>query len=135
MNVIQKENLSDHFKIVEQKVKINPKRSKYILNLGSGVTLGDQSEDKEGRAFMKIDNITGFGIVHLDFRLPRLYKAHTAVATLPENAPLPSDLMEVQVTPSGAMVYLNPGSREILVTSGFSSGVRYIANLVGFFDV
>ena len=86
------------------------------------------------RHFMEYEPNTGFGIIHLDFTIPAGKIPRGTLFYLPNEAPVPSSLIEMQsVTPGGGGVWVDRGSRQVQ-TDGITTPGRYILNIVGFFE-
>jgi len=86
------------------------------------------------RHFMEYETNTGFGIIHLDFTIPAGKIPRGPLFYIPNEAPVPSSLIEMQsVTPGGGGVWVDRGSRQVQ-TDGITTPGRYILNIVGFFE-
>ena len=86
------------------------------------------------RHFMEYEPNTGFGIIHLDFTIPAGKIPRGTLFYLPNEAPVPSSLIEMQsVTPGGGGVWVDRGSRQVQ-TDGITTPGRYILNIVGFYE-
>lgn len=80
----------------------------------------------------------GLGIIHLDFTVPQGKTPTGRLFTLPEKAPVPAALIELQsATPSAdgrGGIWMDKGSR-VIQTDAITTPGRYIINIVGFFEV
>lgn len=80
----------------------------------------------ESRRVLQVSSV-GMGIIHLDMQL----SGTGTIATLPDNAPTPTSLVEMQL--DNGSIYIDGGSRNIIATSGVQMNKRYIVDMVGFF--
>lgn len=82
--------------------------------------------------------LSGIGIIHLDFTVPAGKTPTGRLFSLPEDAPVPAALVELQsATPSAdgrGGIWMDKGSR-IIQTDAITTPGRYILNIVGVFEV
>ena len=101
----------------------------YLLDyVPSGAKAPNIPQGTQGsRRMMFVQN--SFGYIHLDFTA---VSTSGAIATLPDTAPRPTGMLEVQ-THNGGTVSMLLGSNTI-TCSGLTKGRRYVVNLIGFFQ-
>lgn len=80
----------------------------------------------ENRRMLQVSSV-GMGIIHLDMQIT----ARGTIATLPNNAPTPVSLIEMQL--GDGSIYIDAGSRNITATGNIQLNKRYIVDMVGFF--
>lgn len=77
---------------------------------------------------------TGFGKIHLDMTVTGAGSGNGGVlCTLPNDAPLPTTLLEVSIDTNNNSVYIDANSRQIKGWGVRGNNARYILDLVGFF--
>lgn len=86
------------------------------------------------RGYLEYNAATGFGKLHIDMAMPANVDAGTTVCKLPNDAPVPINLIEVVPSGTGGSVYIEPSSRDIKIW-GVAGPKRYICDLVGFWKV
>lgn len=97
----------------------------YALNHNAGnMTIANDRQ----RKLLTVTAIQ-LGIIHLDFT-PN--KATAYLFTLPEDAPLPKSIIEVQPA-TGGVIYVGAGSRQ-LIGQGLTPNQRIVVDMVGFFE-
>lgn len=89
------------------------------------------SDREDGRRMMYFVPSIGLGIIHLDFTTVKDIAGITEIAKLPEDAPVPINLIENQ-TSTGGTVWLTANNRSIRAQN-IPKGNRVIIDLVGFF--
>lgn len=89
------------------------------------------SDREDGRRMMYFVPSIGLGIIHLDFTTVKDIAGITEIAKLPEDAPVPINLIENQ-TSTGGTVWLTANNRSIRAQN-IRAGNRVIIDLVGFF--
>ena len=85
----------------------------------------------DGRGYLEYSTISGFGKLHLDIRLKNPSGNGTVIATLPNNSPIPTRLLENSINANNNSIYLEPNSRDIKGW-GVPANTRYILDIVGF---
>lgn len=140
MNVISKKDFSEDFEITDKiRIKksgnIQSSRSKFLLTPVTGISYGDVNGGAEVRSFIEIDQLTGLGIIHLDF-ISTVSAATTtqttAIFNIPEDCPLPSSVIENAL--GAGSIFVVPGDRHVYVKR-IQNRYRHIVNLVGFFNL
>lgn len=139
-NFIDLEDLhEDDFILVQSgnilKLKVKPKLPEassilsYTLNQpnSSIATFVDPSEERR-----KLYLQNNFGYIHLDFTARTATKGNNNTFNLPQNSPIPINVIETQVY-NGGFIWINANTREIQ-WSGLTVGKRYIVDLIGFFQ-
>lgn len=91
------------------------------------------SDREDGRRMMYFVPSIGLGIIHLDFTTVKDIAGITEIAKLPEDAPVPINLIENQ-TSTGGTVWLTANNRSIRAQN-IRAGNRVIIDLVGFFRI
>ena len=84
-----------------------------------------------GRGYLEYSPLSGFGKLHLDIKLTQASGNGSAIATLPDNAPVPYRLLETAVDSNNNSVYVEPNSRSIKGW-GVQANKRYIFDIIGF---
>lgn len=86
------------------------------------------------RGYLTYNPYTGFGKIHLDMRVVGTNPSNGSVlCTLPNDAPVPSRLLEVSIDANNNSVYIEPNSRSIKGWGVVGGNKRYILDIVGFF--
>ena len=85
-----------------------------------------------GRGYLEWSPISGFGKLHLDIKMTQNSGNGNVIATLPANAPVPSDLLETAVDASNNSIYVEPNSRNIKGWGVTGNNKRYIFDIIGF---
>lgn len=86
------------------------------------------------RGYMEYNPHTGFGKIHLDMIVTKTGSGSGGVlCTLPNDAPVPTTLLEVSIDDKNNSVYIEKGSRYIKGWGVAGNNKRYILDLVGFF--
>lgn len=101
----------------------------YVVKVGTGFETGIPKNPPK-RYYVMVNALTKFGIVHLDFK--RTNSSATVVGTLPSNCPTPANVIEGQ-TNDGALIWIEQGKRTVNMSGG-ANNVRYIVNLMGYFN-
>lgn len=84
------------------------------------------------RGYLEYSTVSGFGKLHLDMNVPVSGSGNGVIlCTLPNNAPVPSRLLEVSINANNNSVYIDPNSRNIKGW-GVPGNKRYILDIVGF---
>lgn len=96
-----------------------------------GVMQAGASGIEDQRGCLTYDPFTGIGILHLDAKMSSVPKNQT-VATLPDNAPTPLALTELQ-TNAGGSIWISASSKNIQ-SDGVRANERFIMDIVGFFS-
>lgn len=89
------------------------------------------SDREDGRRMLYFVPSIKLGIIHLDFTTVADIGGITEIAKLPDDAPVPTGLIENQ-TPTGGTVWLTANNRSIRAQN-IRKGNRVIIDLVGFF--
>ena len=87
------------------------------------------------RCYVQVDNLTGFGLIHMDFTYRGNFANDEKLFTWPADAPAPAGLIETQLIPGQAgQIYATVGDRSVKSWDiPLQEGRRVIVNLVGFF--
>lgn len=86
------------------------------------------------RGYLAYNPHTGFGKIHIDMRVTGAGSGRGGVlCTLPKDAPVATNLLEVAVDTNGSSVSLDLNSRDIKGWNVPGNNKRYILDLVGFF--
>ena len=87
------------------------------------------------RCYVQVDNLTGFGLVHMDFTYRGNFANDEKLFTWPADAPAPAGLIETQLIPGQAgQIYATVGDRSVKSWDiPLQEGRHVIVNLVGFF--
>lgn len=87
-----------------------------------------------GRGYLEFNPATGFGKLHLDMRVTAAGGSGNGgvLCTLPNDAPVPSRLLEVAVDANNNSVYIEPNTRNIKGWGVVGNNKRYILDIVGF---
>lgn len=126
MQVVNKDALHPQdFEEVSGKVRIKKQTKSYLLTFKNG-TQPWNNNTANGLRQCNIRN--SFGIIHLDFKKTG---SNPIVAELPSDCPTPLSLIEDQLH-DGNTVYIDGGSR--VVRCYGATNVRYVVNLVGYFN-
>lgn len=145
MKVITSDDFSDDFE-VSDKVrlkKIVPEvsslpiksKSKYLLTPVTGISYGDTFGGADLRSFILIDDLTGIGIIHLDFTSTisaATTTQTTPIFTIPEECPTVHSIIENAL--GAGSIFVVPDDRQVYVKR-IQNRYRHIVNLVGFFKV
>lgn len=87
-----------------------------------------------GRGYLTYNPHTGFGKIHIDMAVTGNGSGNGgALCTLPNEAPIPTTLLEVSIDSNNNSVYIEPNSRTIKGWGVAGHNKRYILDLVGFF--
>lgn len=97
-----------------------------VFNLTAGSTVRFTTASKN---FVRTKN--GVAILHLDFTPSRVAQ-NMLVATLPNNAPAPSYLLEILANDNSGLVFLSNGSRHI-AGANLVANKRYIMEITYLF--
>lgn len=119
---------------VETKPTINTETSNEVktYNIIWGAALAGAPNGDRG--YLTYNPYTGFGKIHLDMRIPGANPSNGSVlCTLPNDAPVPSRLLEVSIDANNNSVYIEPNSRSIKGWGVVGGNRRYILDVVGFF--
>ena len=87
------------------------------------------------RCYVQVDNLTGFGLIHMDFTYRGNFANDEKLFTWPADAPAPAGLIETQLIPGQAgQIYATVGDRSVKSWDiPLQEGRHVIVNLVGFF--
>ena len=87
------------------------------------------------RCYVQVDNLTGFGVIHMDFTYRGNFANDEKLFTWPADAPAPAGLIETQLIPGQAgQIYATVGDRSVKSWDiPLQEGRHVIVNLVGFF--
>ena len=87
------------------------------------------------RCYVQVDNLTGFGLIHMDFTYRGNFANDEKLFTWPADAPAPAGLIETQFIPGQAgQIYATVGDRSVKSWDvPLQEGRHVIVNLVGFF--
>ena len=87
------------------------------------------------RCYVQVDNLTGFGLIHMDFTYRGNFTNDEKLFTWPADAPAPAGLIETQLSPGQAgQIYATSGDRSVKSWDvPLQEGRHVIVNLVGFF--
>ena len=87
------------------------------------------------RCYVQVDNLTGFGLIHMDFTYRGNFANDEKLFTWPADAPAPTGLIETQLIPGQAgQIYATVGDRSVKSWDiPLQDGRHVIVNLVGFF--
>jgi len=83
------------------------------------------------RGYLEYSTVSGFGKLHLDIKLKNPSGNGNVIATLPNNSPIPTRLLENSINVNNNSIYLEPNSRGIKGW-GVPANTRYILDIVGF---
>lgn len=84
-------------------------------------------DGNDNRRVLQVSTV-GIGIIHLDMQIT----GTGTIATLPNDAPTPASLIEMQL--GNGSIYIDSNSRNIIATNGVQFNKRYIVDMVGFFQ-
>lgn len=103
-------------------------------NIIWGTALAGAPSPTNDRGYLTYNPYTGFGKIHIDMKIPGASPSNGSVlCTLPNDAPVPSRLLEVSIDTNNNSVYIEPNSRSIKGWGVAGGNKRYILDLVGFF--
>ena len=87
------------------------------------------------RCYVQVDNLTGFGLIHMDFTYRGNFANDEKLFRWPADAPAPAGLIETQLIPGQAgQIYATVGDRSVKSWDiPLQEGRHVIVNLVGFF--
>jgi len=87
------------------------------------------------RCYVQVDNLTGLGVIHMDFTYRGNFSNDEKLFTWPADAPAPAGLIETQLIPGQAgQIYATVGDRSVKSWDvPLQEGRHVIVNLVGFF--
>jgi putative collagen and fibronectin-binding collagen-like cell surface-anchored protein fneE len=87
------------------------------------------------RCYVQVDNLTGLGLIHMDFTYRGNFTNDEKLFTWPAEAPAPAGLIETQLIPGQAgQIYATVGDRSVKSWDvPLQEGRHVIVNLVGFF--
>ena len=93
------------------------------------------TSDGAERCYVQVDNLTGFGLIHMDFTYRGNFANDEKLFTWPADAPAPAGLIETQLIPGQAgQIYATVGDRSVKSWDiPLQEGRHVIVNLVGFF--
>ena len=93
------------------------------------------TSDGAERCYVQVDNLTGFGLIHMDFTYRGNFTNDEKLFTWPADAPAPAGLIETQLIPGQAgQIYATVGDRSVKSWDiPLQEGRHVIVNLVGFF--
>lgn len=87
-----------------------------------------------GRGYLAYNPATGFGKIHLDMKIPGANPSNgSTLCTLPNDAPVPTTLLEVSIDANNNSVYIERDSKSIKGWGVTGNNKRYILDLIGFF--
>lgn len=138
----------EHIKqLIKEELAANPPQppaklphQKFILEwvARSTTTVVGNGDSGGHRHYLDYDPNTKIGVIHLDFTVPEGKTARGNLFSLPEKAPVPTSLIELQsATPSttgNGGIWMDKGSR-MIQTDAITAQGRYIINILGFFEV
>ena len=85
------------------------------------------------RGYLEYSALSGLGKLHLDMKVTGNGSGNGGVlCTLPNDAPVPTRLLETSIDASNNSVYIDPNSREVKGWGVAGNNKRYILDLVGF---
>ena len=85
------------------------------------------------RGYLEYSALSGFGKLHLDMKVTGNGSGNGGVlCTLPNDAPVPTRLLETSIDANNNSVYIDPNSREVKGWGVTGNNKRYILDLVGF---
>ena len=86
------------------------------------------------RGYLEYSALSGFGKLHLDMKVTAAAGSGNGgvLCTLPNDAPVPTRLLETSVDADNNSVYIEPNSRDIKGWGVAGNNKRYILDLVGF---
>lgn len=103
-------------------------------NIIWGTALAGAPSPTNDRGYLTYNPYTGFGKIHLDMKIPGASPSNgSTLCTLPNDAPVPSRLLEVSIDANNNSVYIEPNSRIIKGWGVTGGNKRYILDLIGFF--
>lgn len=86
------------------------------------------------RGYLAYNPATGFGKIHLDMKITSANPSNGSIlCTLPNDAPVPTTLLEVSIDTNNNSVYIERDSRSIKGWGVTGNNKRYILDLIGFF--
>lgn len=125
MQLVQPTDFNSRDFVVGNDITINRTPLRYPLSWGVGRVGAHEDHEDRRSLFVTKD---GLGYIHLDFRVST--NGVLVIARIPDNAPTPISLIEVQV--GGGSVWVERGSREIK-SYQVSRNTRHIINIPGIF--
>lgn len=85
------------------------------------------------RGYLEYSALSGFGKLHLDMKVTGNGSGNGGVlCTLPNDAPVPTRLLETSVDASNNSIYIEPNTRQIKGWGVAGNNKRYILDIVGF---
>ena len=85
------------------------------------------------RGYLEYSALSGFGKLHLDMKVTGNGSGNGGVlCTLPNDAPVPTRLLETSIDANNNSVYIDPNSREVKGWGVAGNNKRYILDIVGF---
>ncbi len=85
------------------------------------------------RGYLEYSALSGFGKLHLDMKITGNGSGNGGVlCTLPNDAPVPTRLLETSVDANNNSVYIEPNSRVVKGWGVAGNNKRYILDIVGF---
>nr|DAW36282.1 MAG TPA: collagen triple helix repeat protein [Caudoviricetes sp.] len=88
-----------------------------------------------GRGYLEFNPATGFGKLHLDMKVTGNGSGNGGVlCSLPNNSPVPKQLLEVSIDANNNSVYVEPNQRNIKGWGVAGANKRYILDIVGFWE-
>lgn len=133
--------LSDRLAVLEKTRSLSEDLSLYYLTMVKGDTFPQNSRKQDwqtskNRAMFTYNQRSGLGIIHLDFGSlsgELKWKDTAILAELPENSPLPLELIEVQLAIDPRYsIYIEKNSRKVKGT--YPPNQRIMCDLIGFFS-
>lgn len=87
------------------------------------------------RCYLQVDNLTGIGVIHMDFTYKGNFTNDEKLFTWPDDAPAPANLLETQLIPGQAgQIYATQGDRSVKSWDiPLQEGRHVVVNLIGFF--
>lgn len=101
---------------------------RFDVNWGTAVAGGGGA----GRGYLEWSPISGFGKLHLDIKMTANSGNGGVIATLPNNAPVPTALLETAVDVNNNSIYVEPNTRNIKGWGVQGNNKRYIFDIIGF---
>lgn len=99
-------------------------------NLIWGIAIAGDNGGERG--YLEWSPSTGFGKVHLDFKMTQPSGNGGVICRLPNEAPVPVRHLEVAVDANLNSIYIEPGSREIRGWGVEGNNRRFMVDIVGF---
>lgn len=99
-------------------------------NIIWGIAIAGEAGSERG--YLEWSPSTGFGKIHLDFKMTRPSGLGAVICRLPNDAPVPVRLLEMPVNSQLHSIYIEPGSRDIKGWDVEGNNQRYMVDIVGF---